>query len=160
LSRYEYGSSLDKDQKNILSVLVKNPIDVLVSQNKDSIIVILENVRKGISSGSISVKDTDKSLIQITETVESLDKFVTRVSEYSKKYKSMSDELDSLKSNELISLENELHKNLSFRDDSKLRSETIETELDEIKSKIPQLVSEIEIKLRQFSNTKYTVILS
>jgi uncharacterized protein YdhG (YjbR/CyaY superfamily) len=57
-------------------------------------------------------------------------------------------------------LENELHKNLSFRDDSKLRSETIETELDEIKSKIPQLVSEIEIKLRQFSNTKYTVILS
>ncbi len=160
LSRYEYGSSLDKDQKNILSILVKNPIDVLVSQNKDSIIVILENVRKGISSGSISVKDTDKSLILITETVESLDKFVTRVSEYSKKYKSMSDELDSLKSNELISLENELHKNLSFRDDSKLRSETIETELDEIKSKIPQLVSEIEIKLRQFSNTKYTVILS
>jgi hypothetical protein len=140
--------------------LVKNPIDVLVSQNKDSIIVILENVRKGISSGSISVKDTDKSLIQITETVESLDMFVTRVSEYSKKYKSMSDELDSLKSTELISLENKLSKNLSFRDDSKLRSETIETELDEIKSKIPQLVSEIETKLRQFSNTKYTVILS
>jgi hypothetical protein len=160
LSRYEYGSSLDKDQKNILSILVKNPIDVLVSQNKDSIIVILENVRKGISSGSISVKDTDKSLIQITETVESLDMFVTRVSEYSKKYKSMSDELDSLKSTELISLENKLSKNLSFRDDSKLRSETIETELDEIKSKIPQLVSEIETKLRQFSNTKYTVILS
>jgi hypothetical protein len=57
-------------------------------------------------------------------------------------------------------LENKLSKNLSFRDDSKLRSETIETELDEIKSKIPQLVSEIETKLRQFSNTKYTVILS
>jgi len=160
LSRYEYVSSLDKDQKKILSILVKNPIDVLVSQNKDSIIVILENVRKGITSGSISVKDVDKSLSQITETEETLDGFVKRVSEYSEKYQSMSDELNSLKSKELISLESELTKNLSSRDDSKLRSETIEGELDELKSEIPQLVSEIEVKLRQFSNTKYTVISS
>jgi len=160
LSRYEYVSSLDKDQKNILSILVKNPIDVLVSQNKDSIIVILENVRKGISSGSISVKDVDKSLSQITETEETLDGFVKRISEYSEKYEKMSDELNSLKSEELISLESDLTKNLSFGADSKLRSETIQDELDELKSKIPQLVSEIEGKLRQFSNTKYTVILS
>ena len=160
LSRYEYVSSLDKDQKNILSILVKNPIDVLVSQNKDSIIVILENVRKGILSGSISVKDVDKSLSQITETEETLDGFVKRVSEYSEKYQSMSDELNSLKSEELMSLESDLTKNLSFGADSKLRSETIQDELDELKSKIPQLVSEIEGKLRQFSNTKYTVILS
>jgi len=160
LSRYEYGSSLDKDQKKILSILVRNPIDVLVSQNKDSIIMILENVRKGITSGSISVKDVDKSLSQITETEETLDGFVKRVSEYSEKYESMSDELNSLKSEELISLESELTKNLSSRDDSKLRSETIEGELDELKSKIPQLVSKIEVKLRQFSNTQYTVISS
>ncbi len=160
LSRYEYGSSLDKDQKKILSILVKNPIDVLVSQNKDSIIMILENVRKGITSGSISVKDVDKSLSQITETAETLVVFVKRVSEYSEKYESMSDELNSLKSEELISLESELTKNLSSRDDSKLRSETIEGELDELKSKIPQLVSKIEVKLRQFSNTQYTVISS
>jgi len=160
LSRYEYGSSLDKDQKKILSILVKNPIDVLVSQNKDSIIMILENVQKGITSGSISVKDIDKSLSQITETEETLDGFVKRVSEYSEKYESMSDELNSLKSEELISLESELTKNLSSRDDSKLRSETIEGELDELKSKIPQLVSKIEVKLRQFSNTQYTVVSS
>lgn len=160
LSRYEYGSSLDKDQKEILSILVKNPIDVLDSQNKDSIIVILENVRKGITAGSISVKDVDKSLSQITETEETLDGFVKRVSEYSEKYQSMSNELNSLKSEELIFLESELTKKLSSRDDSKLRSETIEGELDELKSKIPQFVSEIEVKLRQFSNTKYTVISS
>jgi len=30
--------------------------------------------------------------------------------------------------------------------------------MDEIDLKIPQLVSEIEEKLRQFSNTKYTVL--
>ena len=160
LSRYEYGSSLDKDQKNLLSKLVENPIDVLVSQNKDSVIVILENVRKGISSGSISVKDVDKSLSQITETEEALDGFVKRVSEYIEKHQSMSDELDSLKSDELESLESELTRNLSFKDDFKLKSEIIQVELDEFDSKIPQLVSEIEVKLRQFSNTKYTIISS
>ena len=67
LSRYEYSSSLDKDQKNILSNLVSEPFDVLTSNNIDTIITILENVRKGISSGSISVKDVDKTSSQITD---------------------------------------------------------------------------------------------
>jgi hypothetical protein len=160
LSRYEYGSSLDKDQKILLAKLVKNPIDVLVSQNKDSIIVILENVRKGISSGSISVKDVEKSLSQITETEEAIDGFVKRVFEYLEKHENMSNELKSLRSDELVSLENELTQNLSFKDDSKLKSKTIQDELDEIDSKIPQLISKIEVKLRQFSNTKYTIIPS
>ena len=48
LSRYEYASSLDKDQKNILSDLVSEPFDALTIANKDSIIVILENIRKGV----------------------------------------------------------------------------------------------------------------
>ena len=91
LSRYEYASSLDKDQKNILirfgllSPLM--PFDT--DKNKDSIITILENVRKAISSGSISVKDVDKTYSQITDTEESLDGFVKQVSEYHKKYQEM-----------------------------------------------------------------------
>jgi len=159
LSRYEYGSSLDKEQKNLLTKLVKDPFDVLLPQNNDSIIIILENVRKGISSGSISVKDVDKSLFQITETEETLDGFVKQISEYSEKYKKMENDLNSLNSDELVSLERELVKNSSFKEDSQLKSETFQGEIDEINSKIPQLVSEIENNLRQFSNTEYTVLL-
>lgn len=160
LSRYEYGSSLDKEQKNILTKLVEDPFNALLPQNKDSVIIILENVRKGISSGSISVKDLDKSLSYITETEESLDRFVTKVSEYLEKYKKMENELNSLNPAELVSLEQELTKNSSFKEDSNLKSEIFQGEIDEIDSKIPQLVSEIETKLRQFSNTKYTVLSS
>ena len=160
LSRYEYGSSLDKDQKILLTKLVKNPTDVLVSQNKDSIIVILENVRKGISSGSISVKNVEKSLSQITETEETIDGFVKRIFEYSEKHENMSNELNSLRSDDIVSLESELTKSLSFKDDSKLKSKIIQIELDEIDSKIPQIISEIEVKLRQFSNTKFTIVSS
>ncbi len=157
LSRYEYVSSLDKDQKEILSNLVSVPFDVLTFANKDSIIIILENVRKGISSGSISVKDVEKTFSQITETEESLDGFVHQISEYYKKYKEMQKDLNSLMPEELISLENDLAKNTSTLDDSGLRSETFQGEIDEIDSKIPELVSEIEQKLGKFSNTRYTI---
>jgi len=160
LSRYEYGSALDKEQKNILTKLVENPFDVIIPQNTDSIIVILENVRKGISSGSISVKDVDKSLSYITETEESLDGFVKQISEYLEKQEKMKNDLSSLNPDELLSLEHELTKNISSKEDLQLKSETLQGEIDEIDSKIPQLVSEIEVKLRKFSNTKYTVLSS
>ncbi|MEE8180542.1 MAG: exonuclease SbcC [Nitrosopumilaceae archaeon] len=158
LSRYEYGSSLDKEQKNLLTKLVKDPFNVLLPQNTDSIILILENVKKGISSGSISVKDVDKSLSQITETEETLDGFVKQISEYLEKHETMKNDLNSLNPDELISQEHELNKNISFKEDSHLKSETFQGEIDEIDSKIPKLVSEIEEKLRQFSNTKYSVL--
>jgi len=158
LSRYEYGSSLDKEQKNLLTKLVQDPFTVLLPQNKDSIIVILENVRKGISSGSISVKDVDKSFSYITETEERLDIFVKQISEYLEKHKKMKNDLNSLNSEELESLEYDLVKNTSFKEDSQLKSETFLGQISEIDSKIPQLVSEIEEKLREFSNTKYTLL--
>ena len=160
LSRYEYASSLDKDQKNILTVLVNNPFEVLLPKNKDSIIVILENVRKGILSGSISVKDVDKTLSQITETEEILDKFVKQISEYFERYDKMRNDLDSLRSENLLSLENDITKNVSLKDDAQLKSKTIQDEINNIDLKIPELVSNIEENLRQFSSTKYTVLLS
>ena len=160
LSRYEYGSSLDKDQKNILNRLVEEPFDVILPKNKDSIIVILENVRKGISSGSISVKDLDKSLSQITETEERLDAFANKVVEYLEKHQKLKSDLESLKPEQLISLENELKKNTESKADLRLKSKSLETEISEINSKIPQLISDIETKLRRFSNTRYSILTS
>ena len=160
LSRYEYASALDKDQKNILNQMINEPFDALISKNKDSIILILENVRKGISSGSISVKDIDKTLSQITDTEETLDGLIKQVEAYYEKYQSIQNDTNSLKPDNLDSLQNELIKNTSFMEDSKLKSKTFQEEIKENDLKIPQLVSEIERKLRVFSNTKYTILIS
>ncbi len=160
LSRYEYASSLDKDQKNILSELVAEPFDVLIPKNKDSVITILENIRKGISTGSISVKDVDKTSLQITEIEESIDMFVNQISEYHAKYEQMQNELNSIIPDDLIPFENDLAKTLSLRDESLSKSKAHQDEIDEIDAKIPKLVSGIEGKLRKFSNTKYTVLKS
>ncbi len=160
LSRYEYASSLDKDQKNILSILVSEPFDVLTSEHKDSVITILENIRKGISSGSISVKDIEKTSSQITETEESIDGFVHQISNYHKKYEEIKNDLNSIIPKELLSLENDLIKNTSLLDESQLKSETFQGEIDEADSKIPEIVSEIEQSLRQFSSTRYAILAS
>jgi len=157
LGRYAYGSSLDKEQNAVLSTLVDDPFDALRSENSDTIIVILENIRKAISSGSISVKDTEKTLSQLTETEEALEGFVKKVSDYSNIFNSMKTELSELKPDTLTSLENEFSKNTDSQNDSNLKSKTILSEIDEINSQIPELISKIEGKLRIFSNSKYVI---
>ena len=157
LGRYAYASSLDKDQNRVLSALVDNPIDALIPENLDSIVLILENIRKAVSSGSISVKDTQKTLTQLTETEESLDGFMQKVSEYSAVFDSMQQEVENLKPENLTSTENELSKTNDFENDANKKSKTILSEIDEIESQIPALISNIENKLQIFSSTRYTI---
>jgi len=157
LSRYEYVSSLDKEQKNLLSKLIEDPFEVLLSKNRDSIILILENVRKGITSGSISVKDTEKSFSQITETEEALDGFIKQVTAFVDKRQNIQDQMIALESNELSDLTSDLKNALSDKENSKLKIKTFQDEINESHSNIPKLISDIEVKLRKFSNTVYTI---
>ncbi len=157
LGRYAYGSALDKDQTRILSTLVDDPFGALISANSDTIILILENIKKGIISGSISVKDTEKTLSQLTETEECLDSFIQKVHDYSTVFDSMKNDLNNLKPQNLTSLENEFSKTDNFENDAQLKSKTILSEINEINSQIPQLISKIEDKLQLFSNTKYSI---
>ena len=157
LSRYEYVSSLDKEQKNLLSKLIEDPFEVLLSKNRDSIILILENVRKGITSGSISVKDTEKSFSQITETEEALDGFIKQVTAFVDKRQNIKDQMIALESNELSDLTSDLKNALSDKENSKLKIKTFQDEINESHSNIPKLISDIEVKLRKFSNTVYTI---
>jgi len=157
LGRYAYASSLDKEQTHILSTLVDNPFDALIAKNLDSIILILENIRKGISSGSISVKDTQKTMSQLTETEESLDGFIKKVSEYSTIFDSMDADLKNLKPQNLTSTENDILKTGESENDARQKSKIILSEISEIESQIPQLISKIENKLQIFSSTRYTI---
>ena len=157
LSRYEYVSSLDKEQKNLLSKLIEDPFEVLLSKNRDSIILILENVRKGISSGSISVKDTEKSFSQITEIEEALDGFIKQVNDFVNKRQNVQNQMVALEHSELSDLTRDLQSTLSDRDDHELKIKTFQSEINEDRSNIPKLITDIEVKLRKFSNTVYTI---
>ncbi len=157
LSRYEYASSMDKEQKNLLSQLIKDPFDVLLLKNRDSIILILENVRKGISSGSISVKDQEKSFSQITETEEALDGFIKQVNDFIDKKQNIQNQMVALEPDKLSDLTRDLKNTLSNKEDSELKIKTFQSEINEDHSSIKKLISDVEVKLRSFSNTVYTI---
>jgi len=157
LSRYEYVSSLDKEQKNLLSKLIEDPFEVLLLKNRDSIILILENVRKGISSGSISVKDAEKSFSQITETEEALDEFIKQVNNFIDKRKNIQNQMTTLEPDDLSDLTRYLKSALSDKDDYELKIKTFQAEIHEDRYNIPKLISDIEVKLRKFSNTVYSI---
>ena len=156
LGRYEYVSS-DKEQKSLLTKLVEDPTEVLVSKNKDLIIIILEKVRKGILSGSISVKDVNKSMIQITETVEMLDSFIKQVDEFQNKVQNIKQQMDEFDRSKLLNLENDFEKASQEKYDNDQKILSFENEIKTTSLKIPQIFSSLESKLRQFSSTKYTL---
>jgi hypothetical protein len=157
LSRYEYISS-DKEQKKLLYELIKDPFDVLLLKNKDSIITILENIRKGISSGSISVKDFEKSSYQITETEEALDGFIRQVDDFIQQRQHIQDQINALESDKLSLHTRDLNTALYDKDNSKSKIRAIEDEINADHLLVPKLISEIEVKLQTFSNTKYTIV--
>jgi len=157
LSRYEYVSAMEKEQKNLLSQLIEDPFSVLLLKNKDSIILILENVRKGISSGSISVKDAEKSFSHITEIEEALGGYIVQVTNFLDERQKIENQMSALESNELSVLTHNLKNTVSDKDDSELKIKSFQSELSEENHTVSKLISDIEAKLREFSSTSYVI---
>ena len=159
LGRYEYVSS-DKEQKIFLSKLLRDPTEVLVSNNKDIVVLILENIKKGIASGSISVKDVTKSLTQITETIDVLDSFIGKVDELTEKNNALENQLKSFNKHKLLNMEKDLEKTLENKEDMSKKIQTFEIETQELRNKIPIELKNLEFKLREFSRTQYSIVKS
>jgi chromosome segregation ATPase len=157
LTKYGYVSSLDKPQKILMGKLLQNPFDVLTPENKANIITILQSARKSVQSGFVSVKDMEKSLIQIDETTEILDNFINMISEFNSKKQKLQSELKIFNISELEKKQSELSKAKSDQDDLENKIHIFENEISESKTKIPNIIKDIERRLREISSTKYTI---
>ena len=156
LGRYEHISS-DREQKLFLEKLITDPIETKKKKNKDLIIIILENVRKGILSGSISVKDVDKSMTQITETIEMLESFIGQINEFQTKLHNLKVKSDQFDISSLHDLEKELTKLI---DEKKIYEEKIDVlseEIEQADHSNSDRHSTLELKLQQFTNTRFTI---
>ncbi len=157
LSRYEYGSSLDKPQRVLMEKLIANPFDVLTMENKENIIKILSSVHKGVEGGSISVKDSEKALSSIDETIEILDEFVKEKSDFIEKKDALQRELDSFNIGELKQKENLLTRTRTDKTDAESRIKKLEQDIEEVKKSLPEILMDVEIRLRRISAIKYHV---
>src|SRR3990172_8611462 len=158
LGRYEYGSSLEKPQKVLMEKLVIHPFDVLTPENKNDIKKILSSVRKGVEGGTISVKDPEKSVASIDETIEMLDGFVKEILEFTEKKNNLQKELELFNIHELKQTEDFLTKTNLDKSDTESKIQSLEHEISEIKKSLPEILMDVEARLRRVSSTKYHVV--
>ena len=157
LNKYVYVSSLDKPQKKLLLNLIANPYNELIDSNKRDIIQILESTRKGIQSGSVSVKDTDKSLAQIDETLSFIDTFIEKIASFNISKNDIENKLSVFSSEDLRQKESQLtrHQNDKLALETKIESR--ENELQNITELIPKHIKSLESILNQISAVQYTI---
>ncbi|WP_101477463.1 hypothetical protein [Candidatus Nitrosotalea bavarica] len=157
LDKYRYISAFEKPVKKMMDELVSNPYEVISAQNKPTIIQILEAVAKSVSSASISVKDTDKSLEQIMETISRLDEFITLKESHSSKVSTLEKDLIVFDIKLLESKEHSLHKaKMNFTNMESVKKK-LEEEITEDSNLLEKHVSEIESDLARV--TKLKIIL-
>ena len=157
LNKYVYVSSLDKLQKKILVDLIENPYRVLSNTNKQDVIRIFESVRKSVQSGSVSVKDINKSISQIDETFSKLDGFIKQIFMYNQKKNNVENELTVFNNKQLESKESDLAKRHNFKLDAESKIKSSDEEFKFTTELIPKLVNNIESILNKISAVQYRI---
>ena len=157
LNKYVYVSALDKPQKKLLAGLIDNPYDVLTETNKNDIAQILESVRKGIESGSVSVKDVSKSISQIDETLPKLDNFIKQIITYDKSKNDIEVKLSNFDDEQLRLEESNLARSQRDKLDAESKIKLLDSEITKTVESIPRYIKSIESILNQISAVQYKI---
>ena len=157
LNKYVYVSSLDKPQKKLLENLIAGPYDVLIDTNKQDIIKILESTKKGVQSGSVSVKDSNKSLSQIDETLSLLSAFIENISIFRKSKNDIESKLSIFDSEQLRQKESILNKHENDKSNLESKIKSAEKEVVDTTELIPKWVGTLESILNHISAVQYTI---
>ena len=157
LNKYVYVSSLDKPQKKLLENLIQNPFDVLIEENRRDIIQILESTKKGIQSGSVSVKDSTKSSLQIDDTLSLLSEFIEKISTFHKSKNDIESKLSVFDNENLRQKESILSKHENDKSVLESKIKSAEKELVETTELIPKWIKSLESALNEISAVQYII---
>lgn len=156
LGKYVYVTSLDKALKVILEKMVERPSQVIGIESKESIITILESCMKGIVSGTVSVKEADKSVDQINAMISGLDSMIS-------KKNNIASQLHQIESTAkfdiktLESLQKQLSKAKFDHEDASSKMKNLESEKSQNTTQKEKLHQDLESLLFRILGTKYEV---
>ena len=157
LGKYVYVTSLEKPLKLLMERLIQNPSKELTVENKDSIVIILESCMKGTISGSVSVKEVDKSVEQINSLIKRLDDFIVYKNNLVKNEQDLQSKLRSFDIDTLDELEHKLQKTIHDKIDNELKIKKLESELTQETNQHSQIISELTVSLKNISNADYVL---
>jgi len=157
VSKYEYGSSLDKETKKLIGKLISSPFEVFLPENRDGIMTILENIRKAISSDHLSVKEPEKTLGYIDDIVSKTDGFIRAVDSVVSEQDRLRGELKTLDMDVLEGYQKQHVKRREGVDFSESRINELKSEIGSLESGRPSLLGEIESVMNRLGSARYTV---
>jgi len=157
IHKYVYISSLEKSQKILLGKLESDPYDVIDEKNKSDLELILDSVCKNVISGSISVKDKERSVEQITEIKSTLPEMISMKQTFLQKSVDLKQNLTVFDNSKIINLDNNIKKNSDNLENSKLKITELETLITKNEEEIPGLIFDLETNLYRATSTKYII---
>ena len=159
LNKYVYITSLGKSEKKLLEDLANNPFDIMSKTSKQDITKILELVRNSVQSGTVSVKDINKSLLHIDETLEKLDSFFGKISEHNQLKDKLENDLKNYNFENLRQNESKLRKHQDDKSKTESKTESLHVEVDNVNESLPNQIKFIETSLNSISPVLYSIKL-
>ena len=159
LNKYVYITSLGKLEKKLLEDLANNPFDIISKTSKQDITKILELVRNSVQSGTVSVKDINKSLLHIDETLEKLDSFFGKISEHNQLKDKLENDLKNYNFENLRQNESKLRKHQDDKSKTESKIESLHVEIDNVNESLPNQIKFIETSLNKISPILYSIKL-
>ncbi len=159
LNKYVYITSLGKSEKKLLVDLANNPFDTISKTSKQDITKILELVRNSVQSGAVSVKDVNKSLLHIDETLEKLDSFLRKISEHNQSKDNLENDLKNYNFENLRQNESKLRKHQDGKLKTESKIESLHVEIDNVNESLPNQIKFIETSLNKISPILYSIKL-
>lgn len=157
ISKYSYGSSLDKEYGTLIEKIIHSPFDVFLESNKDGITTILDGVKKAITLGHMSVKEPQKTLGYIDAVESKTDEFIRMVESFLSTQKSLQDKIDRLDISCLDSYKAGISKASGDYEFLQSRIRELKGETESLIQSRPENIREIQILLNQISDARYIV---
>ncbi|MEM3089588.1 MAG: hypothetical protein QXY22_03375 [Candidatus Nitrosotenuis sp.] len=158
LGKYVYVTSLDKQLKVLLESLIQTPSGTLEATKKDAIITILESCMKGVISGTVSVKESEKTVGQITHLISILDQLIRKKEEHEKKIRAAKEQAGSFDQNHFIDLEKRLSDAKEDLDNTTSKIRSLESEIEQQTRQSEHLLEELSEILYKTLGRKYVVV--
>jgi len=158
LGKYVYVTSLEKHLKVLLEDLVKSAAKTITRENKDAVITVLESCMKGVMSGTVSVKENDKTVDQITHLISNIDSLIEKKSQHEIKIKKIMDAVNSFDSGRLADLQKQLDVAREDRDHAELKIKTLESEIEQLGAQGEDIVQQIADLINKAVGTRPKIL--
>ena len=157
VSKYRYGSSLDKAQLALADAMLESPLEAFSEENRSDIAQILANTKKSVENGHMSVKDPAKTASQLDGAAARLDEMIAQAAGYAKERRRLEGELASA---DIGQMKADAAAASKARADARLaraRAAEAEAEAGSLEAKMPELLSELSSAVSRMCGAPFRV---